>query len=52
MKQIEIIKKKKLPKRKNTIDLGIDFSSIGLLKGNKIMLEQSFLITKMELLNN
>jgi hypothetical protein len=51
MKQVDIKKKKKLPKRKNTIDLGIDFTSISKLKGNRIILEHTFQLTKNEFIN-
>lgn len=48
---IEIIKKKK-QKQIKTLQLPeIDFSSISKLKGNKIILEHTFQLTKNEFIN-
>ena len=53
MKTIEIEKKKKLPKNKiKSLKFNIDFSSFNKLKGNKGLLEHSFFVTKMMLLND
>jgi len=49
---IEIEKKKKLPKIKTLQLTEIDFSSIKKLQGNKTLLEHSFYITKNQYTND
>lgn len=45
-----LLKNELLKKRDNLFDMGIDFSSIGLLKGDKKLLEETFKQTKKEFL--
>ena len=47
-----LLKNELLKKRETLFNIGIDFSSIGMLKGDKKILEETFKQTKKELLDN
>ena len=47
-----LLKNELLKKRETLFNIGIDFSSIGMLKGDKKILEETFNQTKKELIDN
>jgi hypothetical protein len=47
-----LLKNELLKKRETLFNIGIDFSSIGMLKGDKKILEETFKQTKKELIDN
>lgn len=47
-----LLKNELLKKRETLFNIGIDFSSIGVLKGDKKILEETFNQTKKELIDN